>query len=406
MARRSDKPAPEREHARWLEQLLTGQGADFDHLTRMVATQDESTFLDFKRADFAMPDPERCRRETAGDPVTFYKALKKWISGFANARGGVLVVGVAEADKDDVPEGKARFFLDPIKAPQDEVEKGVLEAVKQLRYHIPRGVRHQYVECPDGGVVLVVAVSRSDRLVPVVEGSGETITYLRISDNTIKAPAYLVEDMVLGRRTAPDLHVSAWLEWRAYEVRHLLRLTVTNVGLGWADDPLVGLVAYRTRRDGEVPIMAEAARSVVPLNGPALFDGPPPAAYPQLVLETRRLANAKGETRFDPYEHGVVEFEVELAPISNQGPLTAFGLYVACRGSPPVWHQVVVKSYPQLNHGHHREAVMNAYNREHVIIYPCEGFRPRVGQISERANQFVKIEQTGNEPVITPTVDD
>lgn len=281
----------------------------------------------------------------------------------------------------------------------------------------------------EGEVVLVLAVNRVERLVPVVE-SQHTVYYLRIGDSTVKAPAYLAEDLVAGRRRGPDLKIEAYVEDMPQTTFCTLRVHLTNAGIVWAEDVLVGLVG--PRNEGELPATEEITRSVVCLE--SIFDQHKRSLVPNvagLSVQVRRVATDAHSTCLAPYEVAKVSFCIRP---SGYKQLSAFGVFVMCKDVPPVWHQVIVIDSPPFSElfranpeqsldksnekrlSEERDEALRRYNASSVFAYRCEGFRPRVGrQDDERSargpalsdvERFFKTEWVDGKIVAVPAVRD
>lgn len=165
-----------------LEALVEGatlSAADLDHV---MTDLEEGQHLDFKDGIIT----HRRERKRGGAIV------REYVCGFANAEGGVLVLGVSDRPRRVSP-------CEPSQ-PQRLItwSEDLLRAMAPFLSPPPRT---QVVTHPDGPV-LVIATSRSPQLVFTVE-AGKVRHYLRVHSSTVQIPEYLLSDLVLGRRQQP-----------------------------------------------------------------------------------------------------------------------------------------------------------------------------------------------------------
>lgn len=82
-------------HAEWLDELLAGTPPDVTRLRAVMGEVGESVHLDYKAAN-AEDDTGH-----QGTRAKLEAVIKKYVPGFANGAGGVLVYGVSERTTDD-----------------------------------------------------------------------------------------------------------------------------------------------------------------------------------------------------------------------------------------------------------------------------------------------------------------
>jgi len=165
-----------------LEALVEGtslSAADLDHI---IANLEEGQHLDFKDGMIT----HRRDRKRGGAIV------REYVCGFANAEGGVLIIGVADSPR----------RVSPCKPSQPRrLVTWVEDLLRAMAPFLSPPPRIQVVN-HTAGPVLVIATSRSLQLVFTVE-AGKVRHYLRVHSSTVQIPEYLLSDLVLGRRHQP-----------------------------------------------------------------------------------------------------------------------------------------------------------------------------------------------------------
>lgn len=168
--------------------------------------------------------------------------LREYTSAFANAEGGLLVVGIVGGE--DAQKGQKWTIEGPTCPDQaagweDWLGQVLEEIAARTR------VRWQVVSIGSQDVVLV-GVDRAEALIKVYE-KPDLVCYLRIGALTIPIDDTLFADLALGRRANPDLALKiskayGGVDSLGYYVN--LSLTVSNHGLLWVPDCKVALVGY------------------------------------------------------------------------------------------------------------------------------------------------------------------
>lgn len=237
----------------FLQRVLSGvtiTAADIDKL--LAEHVEEDQHLDYKSGQVF---DKSSNRATPGHPNTFAGKIRQHVSGFANAEGGVLVIGVGERPNwtnpttgQEEPDPHHTRKVDGVhRVTQEQLLRRTRDALQVLHPSLSVPFRLQAVE-HHNGLVLIVAVPRSDTLVVTVEAQ-RVIHYLRMHDSTVHAPAFLVEDLMLGRRRkcsvqlTPESFDLQWDESRDH-VAILLSIRLKNTGLAWMDNPRVGVIAH------------------------------------------------------------------------------------------------------------------------------------------------------------------
>lgn len=313
--------------------------------------------------------------------------IRKALSSFANAEGGLLVLGYDEGSR--VFDG----FPIPGGVGAEEWIRSVL--TKFATIPTPR----VFTLTVDGSSVVVVGIARSEVLVAVTD-SGSQKYYLRDGEGTITVPPYLVLDLMVGRRRQPVLGVSLKADvvddlsqsqkFLANHVRfHRLQLTVTirNDSLVHVDDLLVGLVLYQVGAPGmiegalreaiddrDIPQSFEpfwTGRHLEMVHRPAFAAGLAPFEVQKINPSTIVLPSARNlrTNRVPGMETGHFDPRV----IGGRLCFSA-ALYVLARNVAPQWHQVEICTQ-QLAH---QEAVSTSVQRTRA--------RPLVGvEFTDRA---------------------
>lgn len=153
----------------FLDSLLRGERPDQAALQALLHGRvEEDLHLEFKAAQWL--------QAIAGkDSKRPNEQVRRYVSGFANAEGGVLVIGVAEPATDNLLRS-----LDPVTAwtSAEKGEKWLSDCVVALGPFLSPPPRFVCVKV-DGGFVAVVAVPRSAALV-ACEEKGELLHYFRL----------------------------------------------------------------------------------------------------------------------------------------------------------------------------------------------------------------------------------
>lgn len=172
-----------------LNQIINGEresdAALVDELIR--DHPDEGTWHDFKDGLVTKNKDEAALK------------LRRFVTGFANADGGLLVLGVSES-KPRTVSSCSQIGGGPL----DEWATRVLSSQAPLFGIQPR-IRE--VNHPNGRVLLVAA-ARAPQLVSYV-AAGKPVYPIRIGESTVDAPDYLISDLLLGRRTGPVFDLTA-----------------------------------------------------------------------------------------------------------------------------------------------------------------------------------------------------
>ena len=201
---------------------LFQQIADEKTLLRFIKGQVEGLYLDYKcKKDHNTKDvDEDCQ-----------KLLSKAISGFANADGGIVVIGV------DAPQNQART-LKPIVPIADFEEQVASYIPRSTAFGVP-GVQCKRIELAGGGGVIIVYVPRSE-LSPHCSQKDKRY-YQRHGDSFMTMEHFQVADM-FGRRQQPYLVPSVRLYNDVNYSGHFeVLLQIDNIGRAVARFPFIEL---------------------------------------------------------------------------------------------------------------------------------------------------------------------
>ncbi len=221
-----------------LDRLMSGEAigeCDIDAL--LNPWTDEDLHLEYKHGN------ELGKRNAAA-------TVRQYVSAFANSAGGILAVGVDE---------NTHAVVNAVAPGGGELARWASTCLTQVAPYLSPPPRIVTVRHRDGDVLLI-AVNRNPALVPLSE-AGELAYYLRIHDQTLKAPNYLMTDLVLGRRELAVLEVVNAVAGLSVigdptSARHITvtpEITIENRGLLRATRVAAGIVGW-TLDDENAPV--------------------------------------------------------------------------------------------------------------------------------------------------------
>lgn len=152
---------------------------------------EESTTLEFKRkCDPNLVDLQRTDKKLLGETV----------SGFANAAGGTLILGVGTENHNGIDRASALFLIKSVELVAARYQAYVSECVSPA----VEGLVVSYLSNSDGdGLVVIIVPSGQSR--PHMSRAPDHHTYYRrVIDRFVPMEAYEVEEM-MRIKTAPDL---------------------------------------------------------------------------------------------------------------------------------------------------------------------------------------------------------
>lgn len=173
--------------------------ASYEELAAFIAELPEETnTLEFKRK--TTPSLIELQKEDR-------KLLGETLSGFANATGGVLVLGVSTEKHQHLDRAKA---IDPI-ANVKKVAARVRSYTNECVAPVVEGVRIRSVQSEDGSGMILVSVPRGQARPHMSTAPGHHTYYRRVMDSFVPMEAYEVEEM-MRLKTEPQLQF-------VYEIR-------------------------------------------------------------------------------------------------------------------------------------------------------------------------------------------
>lgn len=343
------EPSTSRE---FLEILLEDGTLTLDELTTFVAkVPEEDLFVEYKDG-LLLEKPKDAKR-----------TIREAVSGFANAEGGVLVLGFDEHRPEEKrpPVRQLSPCLDRVGA--DPLETWASKTLADMVSFLSPPPRFRSIPAGPGRCVLLVAVARAPQLVACFE-AGCTKYYLRFHDSTREVPAYLISDLVLGRRQHPvlipqlekvELRFDPFALGVSYFATARFWLSLENVSFVATHGVEVGLVGWVVPDEpGSPPLpgvrhsLGSHLRQHLSLEEPA-----PCEAW---TWKSCHLTTRDGQKReigpFDvaryealgPFRLPVSRSAVLPAgfPAKPRGERFLAALYVLPAGSSPTWFQVTL----------------------------------------------------------------
>jgi hypothetical protein len=307
-----------------LGSVLAGRPvADSDILDLVARREPEGLYLEYKRGKWLGADKTRGHE------------LREYTSGFANAEGGLLVIGVVGGED---AQGADKWSIEGASCPdkagwEDWLSRVLQEIAARTR------VRSQIVQIESQEVVLV-GVDRAEVLIRVYE-KPRLICYLRTGSQTIPIEDTLFADLALGRRVKPDLELKVEkVEASSDSIGFGLNVTVTvhNQGLVWVPDLRVALVGYLS---GPTPVSESMKRH--------LDIWPVPPAHESAPVTTSEFGSNAGRGgdghELRPFEETRFGLRVKRLPASEEKVRWGWAgaVLVLPKNGSPLWAQIAVE---------------------------------------------------------------
>ena len=216
-----------------LEQLLISNQISTTEIDDLINNRvREDIYLEYKHGDdLKKPDASNTIRE--------------YMSGFANSAGGVLIIGI------DAPNGEPVQITGCHGHKRGNLMEWAARCLNQIASYFSPLPRFSVLSHPKGDILIGVT-PRSLGLVPETK-NGRVIYHFRFQDQTMKAPDYLMADLLLGRRQNPILEIS---DCRMKSLKRVtdnpsdamslefdLQLQFENQGMVWAEESRWGVIA-------------------------------------------------------------------------------------------------------------------------------------------------------------------
>jgi hypothetical protein len=310
-----------------LEALLTGHELSVVELDELVKKKiKEDLYIDYKHGDLLT-------RKNASETI------REYTSAFANSAGGILIIGVNESEGIPIEVTGCNAHS------KGNLAEWASRCLTPIASHFAPPPRFQVVKHSQGDV-LVCVVQRSLGLVPVTESGGITY-YFRLHDQTLRAPDYLMADILLGRRQQPIFEIE---EIRALNFERIvdhalasmdlsfeLRFRVENASVVWADDSKWGIIFWTQNTDKSLGLESgkpsQHLLSYIDVRNET-FVHPRP----------RQLMHYRGPAPISkPFDVGnkLASFVVPLRVQNNWfSYIWKAALYFIARNSLPIWYQI------------------------------------------------------------------
>ena len=302
-----------------LDHLLAGHNLTPDEIDDFKVLFQEDQYLDYKDGRITTRDLLKKGR----------RIIREYVSGFANSEGGILMVGITDKEPREI-SGCSRTG-------SESLDKWAEALLMDMVPKLSPPPRIQVVEHPKGEV-LVIAVARALELIPFVD-SRRLEYYMRLHESTLAVPAFLITDLVLGRRRHPsvDLHVDAvrlppFLQEAMCTVP--LHISAENIGLVTAEHLELGMISWAIGGNGRK--MNSHLMSYIDV-----------APDPHIGEAGWRLQHgitrprSQGKPSLPPFAE--LEFEVMegfIFPFEENPVDVIAALYLLSQGAPPLWFEL------------------------------------------------------------------
>jgi hypothetical protein len=301
-----------------LGEMLEGLVLNEAHVRDLVRVDGESLHIDFKDGS------------ELNDSRKAAKTVRQYVSGFANADGGLLVIGVSDGGG----IAAKRAFTPTSRPGNQPLHEWARNVLTPMVGGLSPPPRIQTVEV-DGAEVLIVGVARAPALVPCWV-DGEMRYFLRIVDSTPSVPPYLISDLVLGRRVHPQLLVTIPVHGmgavNGAEVQ--FSFDVENESMVPATDVTVGVVSWASAVH---PRRGRRASAVLR----NFIDPVDPISGEDRMILAHVTSRANGNPLDLPaFENGTVLGVGPIVVPRNVRVDVRSALYVVASGHPPEWYQL------------------------------------------------------------------
>jgi hypothetical protein len=265
--------------------------------------------------------------------------VREYMSGFANSAGGILIIGI------NAPDGIPVEVTACVGHKKGDLADWAARCLTPIASFFSPQPRFHVVDHPKGDI-LVGVVQRSLMLVPRREA--ESIVYhFRLHDQTLKAPDYLMADILLGRRQQPILQIYNHRIWNfrrsldnsigSMYLDFDLRLEFENSSIIWADECRWGMISWSKDTTLSINRSEDPGRHL--LSFIEVLDTPNWSGRmsPKLT-HTRGVFNAE-----EPFETSLRDTAISI-PLRVHNDWFSYiwqvALYITAKNSMPIWYQL------------------------------------------------------------------
>jgi hypothetical protein len=295
------------------ERFMAGEALADDDILQLLSLPTETECIEFK-GGAELENLPKARR-----------TLRQYATAFANADGGLTIFGISD-DKRTPPKRELTDVPTPGGQPLASWATNVLGELAGAFSPLPR-IRPMTVQ---GKNLLLVGVARGPRLIECDGGY-----HLRFGDSTRKMPAYLINDLVLGRRSHPvlELRLAHYAPPDGRQVGDVrsFEFQITNVGLTPASDIILGIVTWA--ETSYLPqVASDYLRSFVTLEGQPVARDSGQSMLPVHV-------QGQGSASLAAFQRTKIETEQIRIKAPDRPVTVRMAVYVVAAGHPPDWYQ-------------------------------------------------------------------
>jgi hypothetical protein len=315
--------------------VLADNAVTIDQIRELVRRRPpEGLYLEYKRGLWV--------GEERSKSLTLAEEFRRYAHGFANAEGGLFIVGIVGGEDSQGPE---KWSIEGASAPDSAGWVAWLSKVLQ-EASVRTRVRFQIIETDEKGKeIVLVAVERAESLIRAYV-KPHLICYLRIGDQTVAIDDTLYADLVLGRRVKPDLEFvpgAAEVNRDSTGIYLNARFEVRNNGLVWVPDmkaAWLGFIAASGIRSSRAVSEALERQVEVRLPTATASDG---LTVRLSTGEIRRHSETRELAPFEAAEFGMKLLHFPVPQLA--GPWVWGGaLMITPKNSSPLCAQVIVDS--------------------------------------------------------------
>lgn len=314
-----------------LEQLSSGHQLTIDEIDNLINHKvKEDQFLEFKSG------LELEKKDAA-------KTIRDYMCGFANSDGGVLIIGI------EAPSGIPIRVDGCNKHTKGDLAEWAARCLTEVGSYFSPIPKFQILNHPNGEVLIGIA-QRSLNLIPQIENKS-LIYNLRIHDQTIKAPEYLISDLLLGRKQKPDFdivsgNIGNFLRYvdnenGAMDLGFQLKLKCESRNIVWVEDSRWGIITWNQFKDPYTTISTSQPNShLLSYVDVQKLPNENQSRPGELLHFNHELNISK------PFDTGRVNLQINT-PIRFINNWFYYdwmaALYLVAKNTPPLWYQLKIK---------------------------------------------------------------